>query len=96
MGNYKISENAKNDLIRIHQHGMRTFGEAQADRYYLAFFDQFERIAQKPYLYQAVDHIRPGYRRCVCGVDNIYYRIRGEMIEIMSIIGRQDTDKSLP
>lgn len=96
MGNYKISENAKNDLIRIHQHGVRTFGEAQADRYYLAFFDQFERIAEKPHLYQAVDHIRPGYRRCVCGVDNIYYRIRGEMIEIMSIIGRQDTDKSLP
>ena len=80
MGNYKISENAKNDLIRIHQHGVGTFGEAQADRYYLAFFDQFERIAEKPYLYQAVDCIRPGYRRCVCGVDNIYYRIQWDVI----------------
>ena len=95
MGNYKLSEDAKNDLIRIHQHGVRRFGEAQADKYYLAFFDQFEQIAEKPYLYQAVDHIREGYRRCVCGVDSIYYRNEGNMVEIMSILGRQDTDASL-
>ncbi len=92
MGNYKLSEDAKNDLIRIHQYGVRKFGEAQADKYYQAFFDQFERIAEQPYLYQAMDHIRQGYRRCVCGVDSIYYRIEGNMIEIISILGRQDTD----
>ena len=50
MGNYKLSEDAKNDLIRIHQYGVRRFGEAQADKYYLAFFDQFEQIAEQPYL----------------------------------------------
>jgi len=74
---------------------VRRFGEAQADKYYLAFFDQFEQIAEQPYLYQAVGHIREGYRRCVCGVDSIYYRNKGNMVEIMSILGRQDTDISL-
>lgn len=62
MGNYKLSENAKADLIRIHQYGVREFGEAQADKYFYAFFDRFELISKQPYLYQAVDYIRPGYR----------------------------------
>ncbi|UII29458.1 type II toxin-antitoxin system RelE/ParE family toxin [Fulvivirga maritima] len=96
MENYKLSERAKSDLIRIHQYGVRTFGEHQADKYFYAFFSQFERIAHQPYLYQAVDFIRPGYRRCTCGVDNIYYRIKNtNSIEIMRIIGRQDIDEDL-
>jgi len=95
MAEYKLSEDAKADLIRIHHYGVRQFGEAQAERYYFAFFDQFERIAQNPYQYTAIDHIRPGYRRCVCGVDSIYYRVQNDVIEIMSIIGRQDLDNAL-
>ena len=42
MGNYKLSEDAKADLIRIHQRGVREYGETQADKYYVAFFDRFE------------------------------------------------------
>ena len=92
MVNYKLSENAKNDLIRIHQHGVIEHGVEQADKYYNAFFDRFELIAEQPYLYQSVDYIREGYRRSVCGIDNIYYRIVDGHVEIMNIIGQQDTD----
>ena len=95
MGNYKLSEDAKADLIRIHQHGVREYGEIQADRYYAAFFDRFEEIAEQPYLYQAVDYIREGYRRSVCGTDSIYYRVEGDTVEIMNILGRQDTSETL-
>ena len=95
MGNYKLSEDAKTDLIRIHQRGVREHGQIQADKYYMAFFDRFEQLAEQPYLYQAVDDIREGYRRCVCGVDSIYYRIDGNTVEIMNIIGRQDTNETL-
>jgi toxin ParE1/3/4 len=59
------------------------------------FFYRFEQLAEQPYLYQAVDDIREGYRRCVCGVDSIYYRIDGNTVEIMNIIGRQDTNETL-
>ncbi len=45
MGNYKLSEDAKADLIRIHQRGVRKHGLAQADKYYAAFFDRFEQLA---------------------------------------------------
>ena len=73
MGSYKLSENAKADLARIYRHGLREYGETQADNYYNAFFDRFEIIAEQPLLYQAIDDIREGYRRSVCGVDSIYY-----------------------
>jgi toxin ParE1/3/4 len=46
-------------------------------------------------LYPAVDDISEGYRRSVCGVDSIYYRIEGETVEIMAIIGRQDLEEWL-
>jgi toxin ParE1/3/4 len=42
MGNYKLSEDAKTDLIRIHQRGVVEHGQIQADKYYTAFFDRFE------------------------------------------------------
>jgi toxin ParE1/3/4 len=93
MGNYRLSENAKADLTRIYRRGLREYGEAQADKYYEAFFERFEQLAEQPLLYQAVDNIRPGYRRSVCGSDSIYYRIDGETVEIMAIIGQQDLEE---
>ncbi len=95
MGNYKLSGKAKKDLKRIYRRGLKKYGEAQADAYYQAFFDRFELIAEQPHLYQTVDHIREGYRRSVCGVDNIYYRIKGDSVEIMNVLGMQDTTTAL-
>ena len=90
MVNYKISNVAKDDLIRIHQYGMGKFGVIQADLYFNNFFQQFELIAQNPLMFESVDFIAPGYRRCPCGVDSIFFRISNGQVEIMSIIGRQD------
>ncbi|PLW95710.1 MAG: type II toxin-antitoxin system RelE/ParE family toxin [Marinilabiliales bacterium] len=90
MSRYKLSNAAKDDLIRIHHYGIRKFGVAQADKYYEAFFEYFEIIAQRPLSFEAVDYIKPGYRRCVCGSDSIYYRINDGFVEIMAIIGKQD------
>lgn len=95
MGTYRLTENAKEDLRRIYRRRLREYGEAQADEYYNALFDRFEQIAEQPFLYPAVDDIREGYRRSVCGVDSIYYRIEGETVEIMAIIGRQDLEEWL-
>ena len=95
MATYRLTENAKEDLRRIYRRGLREYGEAQADQYYNALFDRFEQIAEQPFLYPAVNDIREGYRRSVCGVDSIYYRIEGETVEIMAIIGRQDLEEWL-
>jgi toxin ParE1/3/4 len=95
MANYRLSNEAKNDLIRIHHYGVDTFGMVQADKYFESFFECFENIAQRPFSYESVDHIKKGYRRCVCGIDSIYYRIRKGTVEIMAVIGRQDLQNSL-
>ncbi len=96
MGIYKLSENAKLDLKRIYFQGLKMYGETQADKYFNDFFERFEQIAEQPLLYPTVDEIRLGYRRSVCGVDNIYYRISSEnLVEIMAIIGQQDTSNWL-
>lgn len=95
MASYRISEDAKADLERIYRRGLREHGEAQADRYFEAFFERFEQLAAQPYLYQGVDEIRPGYRRSVCGVDSIYYRVVDGTVEIMRILGQQEIDEWL-
>jgi toxin ParE1/3/4 len=87
---YKLTGDAKSDLKRIYARGFREYGEEQAERYFNAFFDHFEQLAEQPFAYPAVDHIRAGYRRITCGNESIYYRIRGGVVEVMAIIGRQD------
>ena len=46
MGTYRISNQAKDDLIRIYNYGAIHFGIAQADKYFERFFNQFELIAK--------------------------------------------------
>jgi toxin ParE1/3/4 len=70
--NYKLTAEAKADLNRIWQYGLEHYGEEQADKYYNAFFDRFAQLAEQPFLYPLIDHIRQGYRLSVCGVDSIY------------------------
>lgn len=95
MNKYRLSNEAKNDLIRIHQYGISQFGIKQADKYFDSFFNYFDNIAKRPFSYESVDYIKDGYRRCVCGTDSIYFKINEDIVDIMAIIGRQDIDAIL-
>ena len=90
MAKYKLSNVAKEDLIRIHHYGVRKFGMEQADKYFDSFFKYFDIIAQRPFSFESVDFIKTGYRRCVSGSDSIYFKVNNDIVEIMTIIGRQD------
>ena len=48
MGIYKITKDARDDLHRIWLRGLREYGEEQADKYFAAFFERFEQIAEQP------------------------------------------------
>jgi len=87
---YRISNNTKDDLIRIHCYGAKKFGIEQADKYFETFFEYFDIVAKRPYSFESVEYIRKGYRRCVCGSDSIYYKINNDTVDIMAIIGKQD------
>ncbi len=96
MAKYKLSNEAKEDLIRIYKYGVKKFGETQADKYFDLFFEYFDTVANRLFSFEAVDYIKSGYRRCPCGVDNIYYKLNNNnIVEIMAIVGRQDLKKVL-
>ena len=95
MSSYRLSNEAKEDLIRIHRYGVKKFGEVQADKYFDTFFEYFELISINPFSFESVEQIRKGYRRCVCGSDSIYYKVNKNQVEIMAIIGRLDLNNNL-
>ena len=95
MADYRLSNVAKDDLIRIHRYGIKRFGIIQADTYFESFFEYFDIIARNPYSFESVDFIKDGYRRCVCGSNSIFYRIIEDTVEIMAIVGRQDLNNIL-
>lgn len=90
MAEYFLSGSAKSDLKNIYRFGFERFGEQQADRYFTGLIACFEEIAEHPLMYQHVPEFGNDYRRCVYISDTIYYRIVGDRVEIMAIIGRQD------
>jgi toxin ParE1/3/4 len=95
MANYRLSNEAKKDLIRIYQYGISQFGVAQTEDYFDAFFVCFNTIAERPFSFESVAYIKPGYRRCVCGADTIYFKVNANTVDIMTIIGRQNISNIL-
>lgn len=90
MANYKLSNEAKEDLIRIHHYGVNKFGMTQADKYFNTFFECFDIIAQRPFAFESVDYLKNGYQSCVCGSDSLYFKINDDIVEIIAIVGTQD------
>ncbi|SDI64780.1 MULTISPECIES: type II toxin-antitoxin system RelE/ParE family toxin [Winogradskyella] len=95
MAKYRLSNEAKNDLIRIHHYGVKKFGMNQADKYFESFFEYFDIISQRPYSFESAEYIKKDYRRCVCGSDSIYFKVNEDIIDIMAIVGRQDLNEKL-
>jgi toxin ParE1/3/4 len=93
MASYRLSNRADEDLSRLYEYGILYYGQERADRYYNGLIARFEELAENPRFGQAVDHIRPGYRRSVYGRHSIYYRIDPDEIVIVRILGRQDTQQ---
>ena len=94
MPKYRISQHAKEDLIAIAQYGDERYGIEASNVYRDKLINRFEGLAEKPHRYPPVDHIREGYRRSVCGINSIYYRVEDDEIEIMRVMGRQDLDSA--
>lgn len=91
----ELSAQADSDLDAIYTYGFHQWGERQADRYYDALIEHFDLICTNPFLYAAIDDIRAGYRRSVCGVHSIYYRVTDDAVQIMAIIGKQDIEERI-
>lgn len=91
MGRYSLTESAAIDFELIFEFGIDVFGLEQALTYQNNLTRRFEKMADNPELYPAVDDIRKGYRRSVYQSHSIFYRVEGENIIIVRILGQQDT-----
>jgi toxin ParE1/3/4 len=92
---YRLSKAAEEDLIGIALYGDDHFGISQSNRYRDKLGQRFSALAEQPLHYPAVDHLREEYRRSVCGVHSIFYRIDGNVVEIIRILKSQDPQKQL-
>ena len=90
MYKYDLSKQAKEDLLRIYEYGIGRFGIEQADKYFDMMHNCFSKIAKNPYLFPTASSIKSNYRKCVCGVEAIYYKVVATGVVITTIIGRQD------
>ncbi len=90
MYNYRLSFEAEEDILRIFEFGLGRFGFKQANKYYGMLFECFAKIASNPLMFPEVTKYKHIDRFCVCGVDTIYFNIKEDEIEIITIIGRQD------
>jgi len=93
--NLTITLVADQDLDDLYTEGFTNWGEGQADRYYDGILSRFERICENPMMYQAVDHIREGYRRSVYEKHSIYYVIDADTVEVRAVVKRQDVSGRL-
>ncbi len=79
----------------MYDYGINRWSEAQADRFQKDLYAQFQKIADAPYRWRPVDNIKEGLRVCVYEGYSIFYFINDNTVEIMAIIGTQDTESRL-
>lgn len=92
---YRLSKAAESDLVSVARYGDKQFGVHQSDRYRRKLTERFEVLADAPELFPLVDHIRPGYRRAVCGAHSIYFKLKSDHVLIVRILKHQDRSSAL-
>ncbi|WP_452231719.1 type II toxin-antitoxin system RelE/ParE family toxin [Lacinutrix sp. MEBiC02595] len=95
MAAFRIRNTAKEDVIRTQPYRVEKLGITQVDKYFDSFFEYFHSIAHRPYSFQSVDFIKKGYRRCVYGSDSILFKANEDVVDIITIIGRQDLENTI-
>jgi toxin ParE1/3/4 len=95
MKGYRLTVEAEYDMDGILDQGIDDYGVDTAISYYDNLQRRFDELVEAPHLYPAVDDICVGYRRTVCGVHSVYYRIDQEEIIITRILKKQNPSKYL-
>jgi toxin ParE1/3/4 len=70
----RFSRRAEIDLLDIGTYTLRTWGEAQADRYLKDLEACCQMLGESPLLGRNCDEVRPGLRRIEHGKHVVFYR----------------------
>ncbi len=63
MGEYRLTKDADDDLLKIFLYGFELFGRAQAEEYRDSLNRCFQLLAENPRLGRNADELAPGARR---------------------------------
>jgi toxin ParE1/3/4 len=95
MQRFELSIDADKDLENIFSYGIDNFGVEQAITFYYSLSEVFHSICVNPEHYQAVDHIKKGYRRAVFKTYSIFFVERDEYIEIARVLRKDELTLAL-
>ena len=95
MKGYRLTLEAEYDMDCILDEGIDEYGLEAALVYYDNLERRFAELVDNPLHYPAVDYICVGYRRTVCGVHSVYYRVEPEEIVVVRILKKQDPSLQL-
>lgn len=86
MARVRFSRRAEADLLSIADYTLRTWGEAQTNRYLDDLEACCQMVADNPALGRASDHVRPGLRRMERGRHVVFYRQEAGAILVSRIL----------
>jgi len=92
---YRLSKRALEDLDRLYEYGVETFGLEQANHYYDGLIVKFQDIADNPQHAAAMNHIYPELRRSVYKRHSVYFLPASGGVQIVRILGREDVALAL-
>ena len=85
--NYRISEEAIEDLEQIWYYTLKQWSAEQADRYYNLIMDEIDYLSNDFESGRNMDHIKPGYKLSKVKSHLIFYRKgKDEIVEIVRIL----------
>ena len=85
MANYTLTARATQDIDRLYETGILSFGLRRADNYYDDLFELFEHLALNPRLYRERTSLNPPVRVCPYESHVILYCIDGDGIKIIRV-----------
>ncbi len=87
---------AENDLLDIWQYSYHKWGEDQAVKYLLQLDAGMQGLTNNPKVGKSREVVRKGYRSVQINRHVIYYRLQGEIIDIVRVLHeRMIPDKHL-
>ena len=86
MAEYRLSEEAQNDLRKIQRYTLETWGKDQAKQYLIELALKFEQLAAMPGLGREREDIKVGVRSFRVRHHTLYYREKPNGIEIVRVL----------
>ena len=81
-----LSDEARADIIDIHDYSVGQWGVARADSYLEDLTVQIERLVAGQYSGTKVDEVGRGLRRQVCGRHVIWFRVNADVLRVVRVL----------